>query len=105
MQVIENLPNANKIDELLGNNTPKSIEEMAYIATKLKYKRADENENLAKLYHYYKVSEHVFNRSLDLIANNIITQKASERIPSIMLDLHDIDPATLKAVLSKATPQ
>jgi hypothetical protein len=84
--IIQNLANAPKVEEILGE-APKTVEKLEEALSEISYPRAKENLELAKLCKHYKVPEEIFNRSLDLIKDGTIKIKSKDNIPSVIVDI------------------
>jgi hypothetical protein len=80
---------AQKIEENLGRQ-PTSLEEVESQAKAIKYKRASENSELAKIFHENTIPEYMFERVLD----SGFQVKTEDHIPDIYIDFENltIDP-------------
>ncbi len=80
---------AQKIEENLGR-PPTNLEEVESQAKAIKYKRASENPELAKIFHENTIPEYMFERVLD----SGFQVKTEDHIPDIYIDFENltIDP-------------
>jgi hypothetical protein len=85
MIALSNIKSAKTIEEKNSGVAPKDIKELKAALIKMEYKRHAENPQLAKLYHSYKISEHAYDRSLDLLPQ--IKAKTTDNIPSVVVDI------------------